>query len=192
MIVVILFRFWIAVIFTISCLFIILDTTDVQLVTISVKETINEILIVCDFILGSDARGCAVELIGYFENITVNLTRRRGIREAVVLYELPYPLSCYYRGHAFDIEADGVIASLLVPAVLLYGNESVTLCIVIEVNPGRPMIALISAVTVVLIVVSLVIIIILMILIVMLYKRSRMRGEQRYNNSALILTLLFS
>ena len=56
---------WVAVIFMITCLCIILDTTDVQLVAISARKTINEILIVCNFILGSDALGCAVELIGH-------------------------------------------------------------------------------------------------------------------------------
>ena len=129
---------WVAVIFTITCLCIILDTTDIQLVAISVRETINEILIVCNFILGSDARGCAVELIGHVDKNIIKFNyRRNDIRESVVLYELPCPLSCYYKVHAFDIEADGSIAILLVPVVLLYGNE-LTLCIVTKVNPEGP------------------------------------------------------
>ena len=64
------------------------------------------------------------------------------------------------------------------PVVLLYGNETKCIIIIIKFNPDGPMITLISAVTVVVIAVSVIVIIFVMIIVVMIYKRSQMQGEQ--------------
>ena len=69
--------------------------------------------------VGSDARGCMVELMGTVDNTTVNLTRKSDDREAVSLYELPYPLSCYHQAFGLDIESDGSPGSLSVPVTLM-------------------------------------------------------------------------
>ena len=73
-----------------------------QFANVSTRETMNENMVFCVFIPGSDAQGCAVELMGHIDNITVNLTRESGSREAVTLYELTLllpPCPCLrYRG----------------------------------------------------------------------------------------------
>ena len=41
-------------------------TTDIQNVTATLIETINAFAVQCDFITGSNAQGCMVELVGDF------------------------------------------------------------------------------------------------------------------------------
>ena len=148
-----------------------------QFANVSTRETINVIVVFCAFIPGSDAQGCAVELTGHVDNITVNLTRESNSREAVALYELPRSLYCYHQAHAFDIEADGSVGTLPVPVVLLYNNQTRTSqCIMTEVNPeGPPRIGVISAVSALAVIISVVIIV--MIIIIFLYEHSRKQGE---------------
>ena len=137
----------------------------------------NEIMILCAFIPGSDAQGCAVELMGHVDNITVNLARENDSREAVTLCELPHPLYCYYQIHAFDIEADGSIGTLPVPGVLLYDNVTmISQCIMTKVNPEGPSrTGVISVVAVLMIIV--IVVIIVMIIIILLCKHSQKQGE---------------
>ena len=149
-----------------------------QFAEVSTRETISEIMVFCAFIPGSDAQGCAVELTGHIDNITMNLTLESESSEAITLYELPHPLYCYHQAHAFDIEADGSVGTLPVLVVLPYNNTSmISHCIMTTVNPEGPsmyMIGVISAVAVLMIIISIVIII-----IILLHKHSRKQGESR-------------
>ena len=82
-------------------------------------ENTNEFRIQCNFIIGSDARGCKVVLICELSNTTVNLTRKNSITEVTTCYVLPHPLSSYNEVFAFDIEADGSTGTLPVPGILM-------------------------------------------------------------------------
>ena len=94
-----------------------LDTTDVQAIRATATEVTNQIKINCDFIPGSEAEGCMVELKATegLDNTTVNLTRNYNSSEAVGFFNLPFPLSCYEQVYAFDIEVDGSIGIMPLP-----------------------------------------------------------------------------
>ena len=66
-------------------------------------------MIQCDFISGSDARGCMVVLVGEAFNRTVNLTRCATYSSAIV--NVSYQLSCFREVLGFDIESDGSIST---------------------------------------------------------------------------------
>ena len=89
-----------------------LDTTDVQRVKALQFE--NVLMIQCDFISGSDARGCMVVLVGEAFNRTVNLTWCATCSSAIVSYQL----SCFREVLGFDIESDGSIGTLAIPEKL--------------------------------------------------------------------------
>ena len=93
-----------------------LDTTDVQRVKAIHFE--NVLMIRCDFISGSDARGCMVVLVGeaLIFNRTVNLTRCATCSSAIV--NISYQLFCFRDVLGFDIESDGSIDTLAIPGKL--------------------------------------------------------------------------
>ena len=105
-----------------------LDTTDVQAVEVVAIENADEIRIQCNFIIGSDARGCKVVLVGELSNATVNLTKKNNITVVTISYTLPHPLSCYHEVFAFDIEADGSTGTLPVPGVLVRELSTAVQC----------------------------------------------------------------
>ena len=76
----------------------------------------NILMIQCDFISGSDARGCMVVLVGEAFNRTVNLTRCATCSSAIV--NVSYQLSCFRDVLGFDIESDGSIGTLAIPGKL--------------------------------------------------------------------------
>ena len=82
------------------------DTTDVQGVTAIAMEVDNSFMVRCDFIPGSDARGCLVVLLGVHDNITVEVERNSSL-----VLNVSHPLSCYNAVFAFDIESDGSVES---------------------------------------------------------------------------------
>ena len=88
-------------------------------VRVIAMESIDKIRIQCNFIIGSDARGCKVVLVGELSNTIVNLIRKNNITEVFTSYTLPYPVSCYYEVFVFDIEADGSTGTLPVPGILM-------------------------------------------------------------------------
>lgn len=108
----------------------------VQVSEIGGKDN-RTIRIQCDFMLGSNAGGCMVMVLGEFDNTTVNLTRENnGSSEAVTHHELAYSLSCYHQAYALDIEADGSLGSLSLPATLVRKNTTLPIeCSLTEEAP---------------------------------------------------------
>ena len=72
----------------------------------------------CVFIVGSDAQGCKVVLVGEMMNATVTMMRNGNSTSNSISHTLPFPLSCYHQVYALDIEADGANGSLPVPGVI--------------------------------------------------------------------------
>ena len=101
-----------------------IDTTDVQNVTakpIGSDTMIASIKVQCDFITGSNAKGCMVVLVGEFGNITANLEHNGS-----EVLNISHPLSCYHEIFAYDIESDGSVGTLAVPRVIILSNDGVT------------------------------------------------------------------
>ena len=71
----------------------------------------------CDFIIGSDAKGCMVLLVSEFGNFSMNLTK--NINEIADYLEgvanPTYPLSCYGEVYGFDIKHDTSVGKLAIP-----------------------------------------------------------------------------
>ena len=79
----------------------------------------------CDFIEGSDAQGCMIVLQGTYNNVTVNITRERGIsKSANATVNVTEPTSCYQEVYAFDIECNGGIGTLAIPGQISTVGES--------------------------------------------------------------------
>ena len=86
------------------------DTTDVQNVTAIAHEATNTFTVECVFIIGSDAQGCLVVLIGQHDNYTEMLTRNNSTKNVTV----KLPQACYQTVLAFDVESNGSVASLAI------------------------------------------------------------------------------
>ena len=84
----------------------------------------NAFVVQCDFITGSNARGCMVVLVGEYDNITANLSNLEENSSKVL--NVSHPLSCYHEIFAFDIESDGSVGTLAVPGVFKISNPSNT------------------------------------------------------------------
>jgi hypothetical protein len=110
------------------------DTTDVQVVKVTLIEGANASTIQCEFVAGSDATGCVVMLTG-FVPYHVNLTRIPNTTSATTTVTLEHPPSCYTGVEAFDIESDGSVGPLAVPGQL--GGRLETACTPIETSPGK-------------------------------------------------------
>ena len=72
----------------------------------------------CNFIMGSNARGCMVVLTSLYGEESQNLTRNQTTNLAISTITLNYVQSCYHGVEAFDIESDGTVGSLAVPGML--------------------------------------------------------------------------
>ena len=105
------------------------DTTDVQVVKVTLTEGENVSTIQCEFTTGSNATGCMVVLSG-FVPYHVNLTRNPSKNSATLTVTLEHPPSCYTGVEAFDIESDGSVGSLAVPGQL--GGRLETPCAPIQ------------------------------------------------------------
>ena len=107
-----------------------LDTTDVQEVRVAeVRGKQDSALIHCDFILGTDALGCMVILVGEVTNTTVIVNRDDTTGVGVASTELPLPLDCYHDVMAFDIEADGSNGTLAITGTLERETDSRVKCV---------------------------------------------------------------
>ena len=84
------------------------------------SDIYNTFRVQCDFILGSDAQGCMVVLVGELVNTTVNISKSLSLE----IVNAAYSVSCYKKVLAFDIEGDGQIGALAVPGKLS-GNFNV-------------------------------------------------------------------
>ena len=91
------------------------DTTDLQGVQVNVIQASTgvRIQVTCDFILGSDAQGCMVVLVGQSENTTINIT----MDDECTVKILPHAttLSDIF---GFDIEYDGSVGTLAIPGTI--------------------------------------------------------------------------
>ena len=84
----------------------------------------NTFLVHCNFIIGSNAEGCLVIIVGEFDNITANVKRNSS-----KLLDTTLPLSCYYEIVAFDIESDGSNGNLAVPGELISIQDTSLPCL---------------------------------------------------------------
>ena len=80
----------------------------------------------CDFILGSDAQGCMIVLVGDYNNVSVTLLMNQTNSEII---NVTTSVSCYKRVIAFDIEYDGQIGTLAVPGKLAGNVNTSTKCL---------------------------------------------------------------
>ena len=106
------------------------DTTDVQRVTAAAIKGMNGFEVHCEYIAGSDARGCMVVLIGELDNFTSFLDRNDDSKFLVSTL----PLSCYHEIFAFDIENDGMNGTLAIPGMLVKNFSFTTPC---QVTPTK-------------------------------------------------------
>ena len=78
--------------------------------TVTGKFTID---IQCWFIHGSDARGCKVVLVSEYKNEVVIIERNNANAiSASGTFNLTYPVSCYSRVLAFDVEHNYSLSNL--------------------------------------------------------------------------------
>ena len=110
------------------------DTTDVQNITVVVISgdgVPGMALVQCDFILGSDAQGCMVVLVGESDNTTVNLTRPGTLLTACMIQHLPITTTII-NVFGYDIEFDGSVGTQQVPGTFSVTNliltDSYSLC----------------------------------------------------------------
>ena len=95
-----------------------------QRVTATAIEGMNGFQVHCEFIAGSDARGCMVVLVGEFDNLTSILDRNEDSK----FLTSTIPHSCYHEVFAFDIESDGMSGTLAIPGVLVKNFSFQTPC----------------------------------------------------------------
>ena len=75
--------------------------------------------------LGSDAHGCMVVLVGGSENTTVNLTRNGSGIIAVEMINVTCPLINYIQVIGYDIESDKSIGLLAVHGKLSFNTRGI-------------------------------------------------------------------
>lgn len=108
------------------------DTSDVQVLKLFTFDDSKSLGVQCTFIIGSDAQGCAVVVVSkYYGNYTMKLFK--GLEENKVTRIVPFTTDhmhlCHYFEYgvhtlAFDVEMDGSIGSVAVPAT--YENVNIT------------------------------------------------------------------
>ena len=97
---------------------IIVVTTDVQMVTVTINQNKTATLH-CEFMVGSNARGCIVVLSSSDDaEENHNLTRESDKNEVISTLTLMYAPPCYRDASAYDIESDGSIGNITVPGKL--------------------------------------------------------------------------
>ena len=115
------------------------DTTDVQMVrAVQEKDSKAAFRVSCDFITGSNAKGCVVVLVSAFHNTTVNVMRRIKTNsdnsngtDAELVVSLDSPPLCYEKVFGYDIESDETLGQLAVPGVIIksqFSSESSVQC----------------------------------------------------------------
>ena len=87
------------------------------------NESEKMFIVECDFIPGSDARGCMIVLVGEDYNTTVNASRCEYHAKGMIT--VICPLTNYIRVIAYDIESDGSVGSLAVQGKLF---NNITMC----------------------------------------------------------------
>ena len=86
--------------------------------------TENTFLVHCDFIIGFNAEGCLIVIVGEFDNITANIEPNSSrILSAIS------PLSCYHELFAYDIEPNGSVGNFAIPGVLIGADKTTAPCL---------------------------------------------------------------
>ena len=96
-----------------------IDTTDIQAVEVMELMDMTLILIQCTFIESSSAKGCFVLFQISSDKESFNKTLMRSDMSSSYLQAtvpMDLPLSCYKTISAYDIEADGSVGMLPIPA----------------------------------------------------------------------------
>ena len=93
------------------------DTTDVQMVKVTLMESSQYGSIQCEFIMGSKATGCIVVLTSEQGREDYCLIRNTTTNSATLRVTLRHVVSSYLEVEAFDIEFDDSNGSLAVPGV---------------------------------------------------------------------------
>ena len=93
------------------------DTTDVQMVKVTLMEGSQYASIQCEFIMGSKATGCTVVLTSEQGREDYCLIRNATTNSATLRVTLRYVVSSYLEVEAFDIEFDDSNGSLAIPGV---------------------------------------------------------------------------
>ena len=109
-----------------------IDTTDVQSVTATFIDSVNMSTILCEFVAGSNAKGCMVVLTSGGQEATYNLTKSESMNCSILTITLKFPQSHIDQVEAFDIEANGSISSLAIPGLL--SNILPTYCTPIDTS----------------------------------------------------------
>jgi hypothetical protein len=91
------------------------DTTDLQRVHVDIAQgnATATIQVTCDYILGSDAQGCMVMLVGESKNTTINIARD----DECTIKTLPL-VTTLSDVFGFDIEYDGSVGTLAIPGTI--------------------------------------------------------------------------
>ena len=107
-------------------------TTDVQAVTATFINSVNMSTILCEFLAGSNAKGCMVVLTSGGQEATYNLTKRESVNCSILTVTLVFPQSHIDQVEAFDIKANGSVSSLAIPGLL--SNLLPTSCTAIDTS----------------------------------------------------------
>lgn len=87
-------------------------------------HAIGVLRVQCEFIKGTDAKGCLVLLLGKDSNHTMKIMRTTSDATQTELVRVKYSLSFYHDVIAFDIESNNSIGQLPVPGYLENNAES--------------------------------------------------------------------
>ena len=85
----------------------------------------NTVVVQCDFITGSNAKGCMVVLVGEFGNITQTLNITNSCK--MEIFNSTDPIT-FHEVFAFDIESEGSIGTLAVPGVISNNLSEAAAC----------------------------------------------------------------
>ena len=81
-------------------------------------DSANMSTILCEFVSGSNAKGCMVVLTSGGQAATYNLTKSETVNCSILTVTLEFAQSHVDQVEAFDIEANGSVSSLAVPGLL--------------------------------------------------------------------------
>ena len=84
----------------------------------------NTFLVHCNFIIGFNAEGCLIVIVGEFDNITANIEPNSS-----KILNATSPLSCYYKLFAYDIEPNGSVGNFAVPGELMNVDSIAVPCL---------------------------------------------------------------
>ena len=81
-------------------------------------DSANMSTILCEFVSGSNAKGCMVVLTSGGQEATYNLTKHESVNCSILTVALEFPQLHIDQVEAFDIEANGSVSALAIPGLL--------------------------------------------------------------------------